>query len=32
MATPTGATSAERNGFWQDLCNYVFGFGGRWPI
>lgn len=24
------ATMAERNGFWQDLCNYVFGFGGRW--
>lgn len=24
------ATLAERNGFWQDLCNFVFGFGGRW--
>lgn len=24
------ATMAERAGFWQDLCNYVFGFGGRW--
>ena len=24
------ATMAERNGFWQDLCNYVYGFGGRW--
>ncbi len=24
------ATMAERNGFWQDLCNFVFGFGGRW--
>jgi multiple sugar transport system substrate-binding protein len=21
---------AERPGFWQDLCNFVFGFGGRW--
>ncbi len=24
------ATMAERPGFWQDLCNAVFGFGGRW--
>lgn len=24
------ATMAERPGFWQDLCNFVFGFGGRW--
>ena len=24
------ATMAERAGFWQDVCNYVFGFGGRW--
>lgn len=24
------ATMAERAGFWQDLCNFVFGFGGRW--
>ena len=24
------ATMAERAGFWQDLCNYVYGFGGRW--
>ena len=24
------ATLAERSGFWQDLCNFVFGFGGRW--
>ena len=24
------ATMAERNGLWRDLCNYVFGFGGRW--
>lgn len=24
------ATMAEANGFWQDLCNYVYGFGGRW--
>jgi multiple sugar transport system substrate-binding protein len=24
------ATMAERSGFWQDLCNFVFGFGGRW--
>jgi multiple sugar transport system substrate-binding protein len=23
------ATMAERAGFWQDVCNYVFGFGGR---
>jgi multiple sugar transport system substrate-binding protein len=23
------ATMAERPGFWQDLCNFVFGFGGR---
>ncbi|WP_208513562.1 sugar ABC transporter substrate-binding protein [Variovorax paradoxus] len=24
------ATMAERGGFWYDLCNYVYGFGGRW--
>lgn len=24
------ATMAERAGFWQDLCNFVFGNGGRW--
>ncbi|QEI09264.1 sugar ABC transporter substrate-binding protein [Pigmentiphaga aceris] len=24
------ATMAESNGFWQDLCNFVYGFGGRW--
>ena len=24
------ATMAEAPGFWQDLCNYVYGFGGRW--
>jgi multiple sugar transport system substrate-binding protein len=24
------ATMAERAGFWQDLCNFVYGFGGRW--
>ena len=24
------ATLAERAGFWQDVCNYVYGFGGRW--
>ncbi|MGG5819104.1 ABC transporter substrate-binding protein [Falsiroseomonas sp. HW251] len=24
------ATMAERPGFWQDICNFVFGFGGRW--
>ena len=24
------ATMAERAGFWQDVCNYVYGFGGRW--
>ena len=24
------ATMAERSGFWQDICNVVFGFGGRW--
>ena len=24
------ATMAESPGFWQDLCNYVYGFGGRW--
>lgn len=24
------ATMAERPGFWQDLCNAVYGFGGRW--
>ena len=24
------ATMAEGNGFWQDLCNFVYGFGGRW--
>jgi multiple sugar transport system substrate-binding protein len=24
------ATMAERAGFWQDVCNFVFGFGGRW--
>ncbi len=23
------ATMAERSGFWQDFCNFVFGFGGR---
>ena len=23
------ATMAERPGFWQDICNFVFGFGGR---
>ena len=23
------ATMAERAGFWQDVCNFVFGFGGR---
>src|SRR6202521_1674261 len=23
------ATMAEGPGFWQDLCNYVYGFGGR---
>ena len=21
---------AEAPGFWQDLCNFVYGFGGRW--
>jgi multiple sugar transport system substrate-binding protein len=24
------ATMAEGNGFWQDLCNFVYGFDGRW--
>jgi len=24
------ATMAEGPGFWQDLCNFVYGFGGRW--
>ncbi|MDP9898061.1 ABC transporter substrate-binding protein [Variovorax ginsengisoli] len=24
------ATMAEGNGFWQDVCNFVYGFGGRW--
>ena len=24
------ASLAERPGFWQDVCNFVFGFGGRW--
>ncbi|WP_429932897.1 ABC transporter substrate-binding protein [Agrobacterium vitis] len=24
------ATMAERSGFWQDVCNFVYGFGGRW--
>ncbi len=24
------ATMAERAGFWQDLCNFVFGHGRRW--
>jgi multiple sugar transport system substrate-binding protein len=24
------ATMAERPGFWQDICNFVYGFGGRW--
>lgn len=24
------ATMAESSGFWQDLCNFVYGFGGRW--
>lgn len=24
------ATMAERAGFWQDVCNYVYGFGGHW--
>ncbi len=24
------ATMAERPGFWQDVCNFVYGFGGRW--
>src|SRR5437660_10073491 len=24
------ATMAEGPGSWQDLCNYVYGFGGRW--
>jgi multiple sugar transport system substrate-binding protein len=24
------ATMAERAGFWQDVCNFVYGFGGRW--
>jgi multiple sugar transport system substrate-binding protein len=24
------ATMAESNGFWQDLCNFVYGFDGRW--
>jgi multiple sugar transport system substrate-binding protein len=24
------ATMAERPGFWQDLCNFVYGHGGRW--
>ncbi|MCW5320919.1 sugar ABC transporter substrate-binding protein [Verminephrobacter aporrectodeae subsp. tuberculatae] len=24
------ATMAEGTGFWQDLCSFVYGFGGRW--
>src|SRR5437667_349658 len=24
------ATMAEAPGFWQDLCDFVYGFGGRW--
>ncbi|MCW5231309.1 extracellular solute-binding protein [Verminephrobacter eiseniae] len=24
------ATMAEGSGFWQDLCSFVYGFGGRW--
>lgn len=24
------ASMAERPGFWQDVCNFVYGFGGRW--
>lgn len=24
------ATMAERPGFWQDLGNFVYGYGGRW--
>ena len=24
------ATMAEGAGYWQDLCNFVYGFGGRW--
>lgn len=24
------ATMAERAGFWQDICNFVYGFGGNW--
>ncbi|MDE2577138.1 MAG: extracellular solute-binding protein [Rhodospirillales bacterium] len=24
------ATMAEGPGFWQDICNFVYGFGGRW--
>jgi multiple sugar transport system substrate-binding protein len=24
------ATMAERGGFWYDLTNFVYGFGGRW--
>lgn len=24
------ATMPERSGFWQDLTNYVYGFGGNW--
>ncbi|PSH56655.1 sugar ABC transporter substrate-binding protein [Phyllobacterium endophyticum] len=24
------ATMAESGGFWQDVCNFVYGFGGRW--
>lgn len=24
------ATMAERAGFWQDVTNFVYGFGGRW--
>jgi len=24
------ATMAERAGFWQDICNFVYGQGGRW--
>jgi len=24
------ATMAESAGFWQDLCNFVYGFDGRW--
>ena len=24
------ATMPERSGFWQDMTNYVYGFGGNW--